>query len=120
MCKDIYSSLGGVYDSLSPYKLIADDIVEAYQKAEKMYDNFASRVHEIDRVAGKWESLYTEVKLSIDKRNEFRREYDHYVDKFEKLLVIRKEKLDKKIVETDEEVAMNDRVMITYNNIERT
>lgn len=114
-CKDMYSSLSGIYDFESPYRPIINEMVEAYQLSEKQYDDMATKVQEIDKIASQWDSIYVEVKKAINQRNELRTIYDHYDAKFEELVIERNQKLSENKKETQQEIQMFERVNIFIN-----
>ncbi len=57
-----------------------------------------------------WDKLFEEAKVNVMQRETLRRIYDHYDEKFEKLVKIRNEKAQKNIPESKNETDRFDRV----------
>ncbi len=92
MCNQIYTDLSSVYDDTSPYWPIINEIIILYKESERLYEDLLVRVREIERVGQAWDVQYETVRIEIDKREEARRKYDHYDDKYQKLLKRRDQK----------------------------
>ena len=57
-----------------------------------------------------WDKLFEEAKINIIQRETLRRIYDHYDEKFEKLVKTRNDKSQKNIPESKNETERFDRV----------
>jgi hypothetical protein len=80
VCRQISENLSTIYDQCSPYWSFTNEIVQIYVEAEKLYDNLIVKVKELQKIGIEWDNNYKEIFSNILKREEARRNYDHYDD----------------------------------------
>jgi hypothetical protein len=69
-------------------------------------------VTSLQKHTNEWDKLFDEAKVHINQRETLRRVYDHYDEKFEKLVQMRNEKAYKNIIETPKDTEKFDRVCL--------
>jgi hypothetical protein len=110
MCRDIFLSLTSLVNESSPYYPVVCDILEVHKSIDGLYDEMARNITLLSNNTLEWDKLFEEAKTNINNREALRRIYDHYDDKFEKLVRIRNEKAYKNIAETQKETEKFNRV----------
>jgi hypothetical protein len=93
MCYGIYSNLSTIYDDSSPYWPLIMEIIKLYEDSEKIYDHLAEKVAEIEKIGSAWDFQYQDAMNKLERREEARRNYDHYDQKILKLLKRREERI---------------------------
>lgn len=99
-CRELINAIKGVYDNRSPFCSLTKDIVEAHVDLELLYENFFNNVNKLFSRSSEWPVLFTQAKSQVVKREEFRKNYDHYDEKMEKIYKSKQEKLKKGTPET--------------------
>lgn len=110
MCKDVYTSLGLPYSENSPYFQFSNEVVKTHQEIERLYDILAEVIGNLSTQTAQWDKYFFEAKENITRREEYRRVYDHYDEKLEKLVFNRNEKFNKGIEENQKELDLFERV----------
>jgi hypothetical protein len=93
--KEVYMNLILCYPENSPYYPIICEICKIHQEAEVIYDGMADQINMIGQKTSEWNANFEDIKKHIAIRAEYRRTYDHYDEKMEKLVKIRNEKLQR-------------------------
>ena len=109
-CKEVYSHLAMAYSENSPYWATVVEITQVYQEIERIYDIMAEKISMLASQTAEWDRNFDDVKKNIAIREEYRRTYDHYDEKLEKLVKIRSEKSIKGMEETPKEAQNFERV----------
>jgi len=110
MCKDVYGYLLTTYGESSPYSSLITEISNNHKEIERLYDNMVEQIRELAASTATWDKYFEDARSNILTRDNYRRTYDHYDEKMEKLVRIRNEKLYKGIQETQKEIEQFDRV----------
>jgi hypothetical protein len=109
-CKDVYTTINLAYSEDSPYFPTIVEIAQVHQEVERLYSNMADVVGMISAQTQEWDRNFLDAKKHISIRDEFRRSYDHYDEKLEKLVKARNLKGSKNQSETPQEIEAFDRV----------
>lgn len=112
LCKEVYTHLAMAYGENSPYWSTIVEITQIYQEIEKMYDTIAEKINMLATQTQEWDRNFDDVKKNLAIREEYRRTYDHYDEKLEKLVKVRSEKSIKGVDETQKEAQTFERVYI--------
>jgi hypothetical protein len=112
MCREISLTLPLIFTESNPYYPLIKDIVDTHQQIEKIYDNMVINVTGLQKHTMEWDKLFDEVRVNINQRETLRRVYDHYDEKFEKLVKVRNEKAMRNIQEVPKEIECFDRVFV--------
>jgi hypothetical protein len=72
--------------------------------------NKVTNVTNLQKHTNEWDKLFDEAKAHVNQRETLRRVYDHYDEKFEKIVQMRNEKAYKNMVETPKEAEKFERV----------
>jgi hypothetical protein len=115
LCSEIYSNFSSIYDESSPYWPLIREIIVVYEESEKLYDNLAEKVVEIEKIGSAWDFQYKDALIKISKREELRRVYDHYDQKMQKLNKKREDKIAKGEIEGEKEIELYQRVSLNYH-----
>ena len=110
MCKDVYGYLLTTYGENSPYSSLITEISNNHKEIERLYDNMVEQIMGLAASTATWDKYFEDARGNILTRDNYRRTYDHYDGKMEKLVKIRNEKLYKGIQETQKEIEQFDRV----------
>lgn len=110
MCKDVYTNLTQPYTEASPYWNFVTDIAQSHQEIERLYDVLNETIGLLSKQTLEWDKHFTEAKNNVTQREDFRRKYDHYDEKLEKIVKNRNDKTFKGISETQKEIDLFDRV----------
>ena len=111
MCRDVYNYLTATYGEGNPYAGLINEISNVHKEIERLYDNMTEQIRNIAGTTAQWDKYFEEARVNLVKRDNFRRTYDHYDEKMEKLVRTRNEKLYKRIQETPKEMERFDRVI---------
>jgi hypothetical protein len=110
MSKEFASSIKGVYEKESPFSLIANDLIDAHIDMEKFYDDFHNNVQKLVSKTSEWNSLFSQAKVELNKRESSRKTYDHYDGKLEKIYKERAERIRKNLqMESSKEIEFVER-----------
>lgn len=109
-CKDVYTYITAGYAQDGPYYQFAVEIAQVHQEIERLYENMTEVVGIIASQTKEWDRNFLDTKKNISIRDEFRRTYDHYDEKLEKLVRARNLKSSKNQQETPKEIESFDRV----------
>jgi hypothetical protein len=112
MCRDILLSLSVLFNEGNPYYPVVKDILDVHKNIDLLYDEMALNITGLSKYTQEWEKLFDEAKTNLSQRDTFRRIYEHYDEKFEKLVRIRNEKAHKNIPEMSKETERFDRVRV--------
>ncbi len=103
-CKEVYTNVNLAYSEDCPYYSTIVDIAQVHQEVERLYDNMIEVVGMISTQTQEWDRNFADAKKNIAMRDEFRRTYDHYDEKLEKLVRARNLKGTKNQAETPKEI----------------
>ena len=110
MCEQIISNLSSLYDSNSPYWSVINEVIQIYSESEKVYESLLLKVSELDKIGNSWDIKYRDCLKSIRRRDQYRRIFDHYDDKMQKLNKKKEEKAARSEIESPKQVEYYQRV----------
>jgi len=110
LLRDIYSHMSLAYSENSPYWSSIMEVCSAHQEAERLLDGMVEFVGILSSQTLDWERNFDDAKKNIALREEFRRTYDHYDQKLEKLVKSRQDKTTRGAKESDKEIQQFERV----------
>lgn len=110
LAKEIKSSLTLIYGSSDDYGRVQEVVVDFHSQIDNSYIELVDNVNKIYLKTTEWGGDFQSVKLLLDKREEARKEYDHYDEKLEKIYKSREEKLRKGENITAKEIEYYERV----------
>ena len=103
-CQNLYNNLPKAYSGNSIYIPFIVDLCDTHKKIENSYLSCCNVLKNIQINNQEWNNLNNEVQSVLAKREEARKNYDHYDEKMEKLVKERNEKLQKKIDENIKDI----------------
>jgi hypothetical protein len=103
-------AIKNLYQKNSPYAILAGEMYEAHLQLEKIYDTFLNKVHDITAGTKDWQLFFNDAKTKISKREQVRKNYDHYDEKLEKLYKSKLERMRKNQQDNQKEIDMIKRV----------
>jgi hypothetical protein len=119
--KDVYTHMSLAYSDNSPYWSSILEVCSVHQEAERLLDGMVEFVGILCNQTLDWERNFDDAKKNIAMREEFRRTYDHYDEKLEKLVKSRQDKATRGVRESDKEIQQFERVkikfLIYFNNL---
>lgn len=110
LAKEIKSSLSHIYGKSDDYDRIQEIVVDFHSQIDSSYIDLVDNVNKVYLKTTEWNNDFLSVKLLLDKREEARKDYDHYDEKLEKIYKSREEKLRKGENITAKEVEYYERV----------
>jgi hypothetical protein len=110
MCRDVFLSLSVLFSETNPYYPVVKDILEVHKSLDLAYEEMATNISNLGKHTMEWDKLFEEAKNNLNQREALRRIYDHYDEKFEKLVRLRNEKAHRNIADTQKETERFDRV----------
>jgi hypothetical protein len=111
-CKDVYTYLSSVYGENSAYSAITNELCAIHKEIERLYDVMVEVVTNLAAQTGDWDKYFEEAKTHLATREVFRKTYDHYDMKMEKLVKVRNERLAKGLEESPKDIEVFERVFI--------
>jgi len=118
MCRDVSNYLTATYEESGAYTGLITEISNVHKEIERLYDIMAEQIKNISITTLQWDRYFEEARANLTTRDNFRRTYDHYDEKMEKLVRTRNEKLYKGIQESQKEMEKFDRVNNLFLTIE--
>lgn len=110
MCRDVFLSLAVMFPEGNPYYPVIKEIIDVHRSIDKLYDEMGQNITALHKHTQQWDKLFEEAKANIHQREAIRRVYDHYDEKFEKLVRLRNDRATKNIPESQKETERFDRV----------
>ena len=94
ICKEIKGSIKSIYKS-SHYETFGDCVLNFHDNIETHYNEMITNVNNVYNKTSEWMADFKTVKDLIEKRNQCRKDYDHYEEKMEKMYKSKDEKIRK-------------------------
>jgi hypothetical protein len=104
MCRDVYGYLASTYGDNSAYSNLINEICNIHKETERLYDNMNEQIKILAAATAEWDKYFEEARINLLTRENYRRTYDHYDEKMEKLVRIRNDKMYRGIQETPKEI----------------
>ena len=83
---DIFNNFGLVFDRNTNYYSFMDDTCQAHNALDKIYIEFTENLKKVTDETLKWDKPFKDLDQELKKQVEFRKVYDHYDEKMEKLV----------------------------------
>lgn len=112
--KDFKTCLSLIYDESEDYSKIKEVAVGFHSHIDSNYLEFINSINNVYLKTSEWVYDFNSVKLLLEKRQEARKEFDHYDEKLEKIYKTREEKLRKGESITAKDVEYYERVSHKY------
>jgi uncharacterized coiled-coil DUF342 family protein len=109
---DLSKSLLNLFEKNSNFEKVLNLVVEINNDLINIHNDFNLNVSHLLYQASEWDEIYSKIKITFDEREEKRKKFDHYDEKIEKLIENKRNKILKKIPETNKDVELFDRVNI--------
>lgn len=85
-CVHTYSSIKSLYDGSKEYETISKDIIDIHKEMENALQSFFKQLNDVKNMTDEWVGMFRDARISIERREELRREYEHYDSKMEDIM----------------------------------
>lgn len=82
---DVTNSVKYIYSGSSSYSTICNEIANGHAKMEEQLQTFVKSMNDVKKMTDEWVDMFRDAKASITRREELRREYEHYDQKMEEI-----------------------------------
>jgi hypothetical protein len=108
-----------LFEKNSPYVILINEIEEAHNKIENFYDDFNRKISNMIITIKDWDHIFNNVKCSIVKREQFKKTYEHYDEKLEKIFKSFQDKIKRNSVPSQKEKDLVKRVLHIYHRMKK-
>lgn len=98
--KELSESIKLVYGKNNICSNLGNDIADAHSNIEQMFEDMMTYVADINKSTNDWSNLFENAKNCLKEREEFRKKFERYIDKLNKLNKIKIDKTKKNCYET--------------------
>ena len=104
MLEEISSLFSLVFDRNTNYYRLMDDVCNAHRALLNAYSECCDKMKKVYDECSDWDNKFIEVENDIKRRNDLRKNYDHYDEKMEKLVKERTARFNKGKTESESDI----------------